>query len=276
MDDYGIRILDSRQKEIIPARHKTEVLTTHGLERTTDPVKLYLREMGNISLLTREGEITIARKIERGEKAIIKALSRTRFVLNSVLALEDKINDSSVLIQDMFDVTEDDIVEGKLEEKKQDILLKIRQIRALSQKLEKISDRRKSIFARGRIISRISRLIRDLNLRSSLRERIIEELKRRLKKVNVLEEEREELKLALKKKKAKTAEIKSRIRHISHELNLDTKEIGLDPESLRKAVRTIARGQEAQRPVQEGAGRGQSPAGRVHRQEIQQPRPAVP
>ncbi len=241
MDDYGIRILDSRQKEIIPARHKTEVLTTHGLERTTDPVKLYLREMGNISSCPARRDHH-ARKIERGEKAIIKALSRTRFVLNSVLALEDKINDSSVLIQDMFDVTEDDIVEGKLEEKKQDILLKIRQIRALSQKFEKISDRKKSIFAKGRIISRISRLIRDLNLRSSLRERIIEELKRRLKKVNALEEEREELKLALKKKKVKTAEIKSRIRHISHELNLDTKEIGLDPESLRKAVRTIAAG----------------------------------
>ena len=52
----------------MPRRRKNELLTTQGLERTTDPVKLYLREMGNISLLTREGEIAIAREIERGEK----------------------------------------------------------------------------------------------------------------------------------------------------------------------------------------------------------------
>ncbi|MCX6562560.1 MAG: hypothetical protein NTU60_03015, partial [Candidatus Aminicenantes bacterium] len=80
IDDYGIKILDTKQKEIIPKRRKSELVTLQGLERTTDPVKLYLREMGTISLLTREGEIAIAREIERGEKSIIKALSKTRLV----------------------------------------------------------------------------------------------------------------------------------------------------------------------------------------------------
>jgi RNA polymerase primary sigma factor len=55
IDDYGIKILDTKQKEIIPKRRKTELATLQGLERTTDPVKLYLREMGTISLLTLSG-----------------------------------------------------------------------------------------------------------------------------------------------------------------------------------------------------------------------------
>jgi len=242
MDDYGIRILDSRHKEIIQARRKNEIPPTHVLERTTDPVKLYLREMGNISLLTREGEIAIAREIERGEKAIIKALSRTRLVLNSVLTLEEKLKDSEILMQEMFDVSEDDIAEGKLDDKRQEILLKIKQIRSLSQRLARIPDRKKNLFSRGRIIIKISRLIRDLNLRSSLREKIIDDLKRRLKKVNEFEEERDELRLALKKKRSKALELNSRIRLLNKQLRSQTEEIGLDPESLRRAVRTIAGG----------------------------------
>ena len=130
MGDYGIKILDSRQKEMIPQRRKSDLVSTHGLERTTDPVKLYLREMGNISLLTREGEIAIAREIERGEKSIIKALSRTRLVLNEVLALEDRIKDNPFIIQEMFDVSEEDIAEGKLEEKKKQILPRSRRSRS--------------------------------------------------------------------------------------------------------------------------------------------------
>ena len=138
IDDYGIKILDQKQKEIAPKRRKSELLTLQGLERTTDPVKLYLREMGNISLLTREGEIAIAREIERGEKSIIKALSKTRLVLNEVLGIEDKIKDEPLIIQEMFDVSEDDIAEGKLEEKKKQILAKIKKIKDLSRKLDRI------------------------------------------------------------------------------------------------------------------------------------------
>ncbi|GAH51342.1 unnamed protein product, partial [marine sediment metagenome] len=55
IDDYGIKILDTKKRNIAPKRRKSDLVSIHGLERTTDPVKLYLREMGNISLLTREG-----------------------------------------------------------------------------------------------------------------------------------------------------------------------------------------------------------------------------
>ena len=129
MDEYGIKILDTKQRKIVPKRKKSDLVSLEGLERTTDPVKLYLREMGNISLLTREGEIAIAREIERGERTIIKALSKTRLVLNEILAIEDIINENPEIMHDVFDLSEEDVSDGKLEEKRKQIVDKIKRIK---------------------------------------------------------------------------------------------------------------------------------------------------
>jgi RNA polymerase primary sigma factor len=244
MDGYGIKILDSRQKEVVPRRRKSDLVSLHGLERTTDPVKLYLREMGNISLLTREGEIAIAREIERGEKSIIKALSRTRMVLNEVLVIEEKIKESPITIQEMFDFTEEDIAEGKLEEKKKQILEKIKKVRELSAKLGKIPTTRKYTITRGRIIVGVSRQIRELNLRTSRRELIIEALREKLRIINDLEDQREELVLSQKSSRRKKEDpaVRQKIKEIQKELRKYHAEIGLDPQALRKAVRSITTG----------------------------------
>ena len=242
MDNYGIKILDSQQKEMIPRRRKSDLVSTHGLERTTDPVKLYLREMGNISLLTREGEIAIAREIERGEKSIIKALSKTRLVLNEVLGLEDRIKDDPFTIQEMFDLSEDDIAEGKLEEKKQQILAMIKKIKELSQKLDRLPKTKKATVSRSRIIVVISSCIRDLNIRSSRRERIIDDLRKRLKRVNDLKDQKDELTVAISKKRKDSSALKQKLQEVNRELRKQTAEIGLDPEALRKSVRSITAG----------------------------------
>ena len=244
MDDYGIKILNQKQADLLPRRRKSDAVSTHGLERTTDPVKLYLREMGNISLLTREGEIAIAKEIERGEKAIIKALSRTRLVLNRTLALEDLIKDSPNAIQEMFDVSEEDIAEGRLDEKRKQILAKIKKIRELSRRLDGLPTTRRKVIARGRFIVRISRLIRELNIRTAQKERIIDELRAVLKRTNDLEDAQEELALKIKhtKSRATAAELKARFKDVQRRLRFLHKEVGLDAQGLRKVIRAITTG----------------------------------
>jgi len=244
IDDYGIKILDTKQREIVPKRRKSELVSLAGLERTTDPVKLYLREMGNISLLTREGEIAIAREIERGEKSIVKALSKTRLVLNEVLSLEDRIKADPMVIQEMFDVSEDDIAEGKLEEKKKQILTKIKKIKDLSHKLDKIPNIRKKVFARSRIIVRMSTYIRDLNLRSTQKEKIIDTLRDKLRVINELEEKKEDLELTLNKtrKKRESEELALKLKDVNRQLRQLQKDIGLDAQNLRKIIRSITTG----------------------------------
>lgn len=244
MDDYGIKILDSRHKEAIPKRKKSDLVSLEGLERTTDPVKLYLREMGNISLLTREGEIAIAREIERGEKAIIKALSKTRLVLNEVLNLEEKINENPEFIHEMFDLSEEDVSEGKLEEKRKQIASKIKRIRKLSAKFDGLPQAKKYRMQRGRLIIQMSRLIQSLNILSDHREKIIEILRDKLKIVNEWEESKEELNLSLSrvKRKERKAELKKKIKEINKLLRTYHKEIGLDSQALRKTLRAITTG----------------------------------
>ncbi len=244
MDDYGIKILGA--KKSVPALKKQRGIQVEapGLERTTDPVKLYLREMGNISLLTREGEIAIAREIERGEKSIIKALSKTRLVLNNVLDLEEQIKNNLLIFLEMFDLSDDEITEDRLEEKREEVLSKIKKIRILCRKLDKIPAAKKFNFARGRIIVMMSRLVRELNIRPSERERIIDSLRANLRKINDLEDGKEELTLALKRARGKKSQaaLKQKHRDLNKRIRELHKEIGLDAQNLRKTLRTITTG----------------------------------
>jgi RNA polymerase primary sigma factor len=244
MDDYGIKILNSKQREIVPKKRRSDLVSLQGLERTTDPVKLYLREMGNISLLTREGEIAIAREIERGEKSIIKALSKTRLVLNEILSLEERIKEEPDIIYEMFEIGEDDLAEGKLEAKKKQIMAKIKKIRDLSVELDKIASLRKNTLKRGRLIVNMSSLIRELNIRSFYREIVISELREKLRAINELEETKEELNLSLSRVKSKKQEalLKQKVKDVNKLIRTYQKEIGLDSQALRKTIRAIATG----------------------------------
>ncbi len=241
IDGYGIKILYKRNM-LSPRTKKSKILKLGSLGRTTDPVKLYLREMGKISLLTREGEVAIAKQMEKSETDIIRALSNTRLALNEVFSLEEKIKGGLEAIHGMFDFNEDQITEKKLEEKKKEILAKIRKIRDLNSKLESGSSSKKCSFARGRFIIKMSRLIREVNIGKAQREKIIDNLRERVKVINELEEVKKELNLRLKQArgKKKKTELKSKVQKINRLLRKQQKEIGLNSQGLRKVLRVIA------------------------------------
>jgi len=66
-------------------------LTPGSLEKTNDPVRMYLREMGTVPLLTREGEVTIAKRIERGQLVVMKAITRSPIVIKELIAVGDDL-----------------------------------------------------------------------------------------------------------------------------------------------------------------------------------------
>src|SRR5436309_5236575 len=76
-------------------------LTPGALDKTNDPVRLYLREMGTVPLLTREGEVEIARRIERGKLAVIKSISRTPLVAKKVIELGDQLHSGERTIREL-------------------------------------------------------------------------------------------------------------------------------------------------------------------------------
>ena len=87
-------------------------LTPGTLEKTNDPVRMYLREMGTVPLLTREGEVEIAKRIERGQMRVLKAISRSPIVIREIVALGEDLkrgvrNVKEVVIFDEEELTED-------------------------------------------------------------------------------------------------------------------------------------------------------------------------
>ncbi len=225
-------------------KRKSNLIYFRGLEGTTDPVKLYLHEMGNIPLLSREKEITLAKEIERGEEIIIRAISKTRLILNEVLNLEDKINENPEIIQELFYGCKHDITEDKLEEMKKQVRSKIKKIRELCSQLKDIPSAKKYAITRKRIIVKISCLIREFNIPAAHKEKTIKNLHEKRSAINELEKTKEELDILRKQTKNKKArsELIKNAKEVSRLIRAHQKEIGLDSQGLRKILRTITMG----------------------------------
>ncbi len=90
----------------------SSISTPGTLEKTNDPVRMYLREMGTVPLLTREGEVEIAKRIERGQMRVLKAISRSPIVIREIVALGEDLkrgvrNVKEVVVFDEEELTED-------------------------------------------------------------------------------------------------------------------------------------------------------------------------
>ena len=81
-------------------------------DKTNDPVRMYLREMGTVPLLTREGEIELAKRIERGERSVRKALSRSPLVIREILALAEDVRRDPNAIREILSLPETMLIEG--------------------------------------------------------------------------------------------------------------------------------------------------------------------
>ena len=81
-------------------------LSPGAMDKNNDSVRVYLREMGMVPLLTREGEIELAKRIERGENAVRKALSRSRLILETLMDVKDALERDRISVTDVLQVGE--------------------------------------------------------------------------------------------------------------------------------------------------------------------------
>lgn len=243
---YMEEIKNILQKEKEPKSTGNRDLIPDGSRAAQNLLNLYFNEMGKISLLTQKEEIALAKRIEKGEMAVIKALSQSRLVIEEIFSMEEIIKKNPDIIPDIFDCTKD-MAQGKLKEKKKDVLDKISTIRKLATQLDSIPDRDKNIVARGRFVIRISRLCRALNIWPSHWEKIILGLGEKLKSICRLEEKIEELGLLLRTKKngENRPELELKINKTEKLLDAYLKEISMNSDGLRKIQRDIIKGKKA-------------------------------
>jgi RNA polymerase primary sigma factor len=91
-------LVEVQQK--VPAKAETKEPT----ERTDDPVRMYLREMGTVELLSREGEIAIAKRIEAGREAMIAGLCESPLSFQAIIIWRDELNEGKVFLRDIIDL----------------------------------------------------------------------------------------------------------------------------------------------------------------------------
>ena len=173
---------DEEENEIedssISKRQVKKDNTGDQLEALTDSVKLYLREIGNVSLLSRQEEIIIAKEIERGENIINNALLETRLTWRKIVALEEMIRGNPEKIPDFFDCS-DNLTEDNLEARSKEIFYGIEEVRNLGAKLEKISCAEPFLLKRKQLKIQLIKIIEKLNLLPVQKEQIIAELRDR-------------------------------------------------------------------------------------------------
>ena len=234
-------------------------LTPGTLEKTNDPVRMYLREMGTVPLLTREGEVEIAKRIERGQVRVLKAISRSPIVIREIAALGEDLkrgvrNVKEVVIFDDEELTEE-IVQARVKATvaRIDALVKHqKKIAQLEEKLEapvpavkaKASAARKNrwLIAREKVL--ISRIVRELKYTPMERKRLLDKVNKTVDTMRTLE--RQIRSLDQKYDASKSEELKKEYRRQQKNCKADLEKIegeaGVSIVELKRTQREMIQG----------------------------------
>ena len=262
----GIEVIDSEQKfqdegkkddKSSEAGEDGEFdFGTIALDKTNDPVRMYLREMGTVPLLSREGEVEIAKRIEHGQKIVLKALSRSPLVVSEILGIGDKLRKTVISIRDVVSFNEDELTDERLEEKKVAVLEIIDSVRKDERAADRIQDKM-STFRRGslqykklalklaRYRVHIIQKVRALELNGTQHDHLVAVIKQTVDKILGAEHEIHKLKKSLETPRrlddAKT--IKRRIRELEGKLKEIEESASATIGDLKRTLATIKSGE---------------------------------
>jgi RNA polymerase primary sigma factor len=232
-------------------------LTPGALEKTNDPVRMYLREMGTVPLLTREGEVEIAKRIERGQIRVLKALSRSPIVINELLALGEDLKKSVRSIKEVvtFDEEEitDEILQNRLREftgKIDDLAKAYKKAGQLQEKYVNISQKKRpKDFRRARIhlaraIVHVSICVRKLGFTNNERKRLIDRLNKTVDTMRSLDRQSQnyERKAEQTRSEDQKKEYRRQARSLHSDLERLEQEVGVAFAELKRTQREIIQG----------------------------------
>jgi RNA polymerase primary sigma factor len=243
-------------------------LTPGALDKTNDPVRMYLREMGTVPLLTREGEVEIAKRIERGKLAVIKSISRTPTIARGIMQMGDALKNEERSIRELVIFVDEEVTEDKIEDRKRQVLRQIDAVRKawavyekLDEKLEKTpkgtTTREKKKYRRvrwevGRARVGLSQLIRRIEFTEPVKRRMIDQIKDQVEAVMRVKREIDQLERQInppvkaRKSKLREEERKHLLKR-QKELKVQVKTMAEDleetPDHLMRTLETIARGE---------------------------------
>jgi len=232
-------------------------LTPGTLEKTNDPVRMYLREMGTVPLLTREGEVEIAKRIERGQNRVLKAISRSPIVIREIVALGEDLkrgvrNVKEVVVFDEEELTED-VVQARVRStvaridalvKHQKKILGFEEKAATPAVKAKVKESRhlRWLIAREKVL--ISRIVRELKYTALERKRLLDKVNKTVDTMRTLE--RQIRSLDQKYDASKSEELKKEYRRQQKNCRTDLEKIegdaGVSIAELKRTQREMIQG----------------------------------
>jgi RNA polymerase primary sigma factor len=271
----GIEIVDSEQKyreEKLLDRtgegaEELELdLTPGALDKTNDPVRMYLREMGTVPLLTREGEVEIAKRIERGKLAVIKSISRTPTVARAIMTMGDQLKNDERSIRELVTFVDEELTDDKIEDRKRQVLRQIEAVKkawlVVEKAKEKLDKTPRGITARDKrkyhrvrwewLEARVelSQLIRKIEFTEAVKRRLIDQIKEAVEAVMRVRREIDQMERQLnpKNKKAKLKEeerknLLKRQKELKVQVKTMADELEETPDQLMRTLETISRGE---------------------------------
>jgi RNA polymerase primary sigma factor len=189
-------------KDDLPVAEDSELDLTPGmLEKTNDPVRMYLREMGTVPLLTREGEVAIAKRIERGQLLVLKTITRSPIILKELLTIGEDLRKGTRSIKEIVQFDDEELTEEKIENKTKKTLKVLDKIAKLyleclkeAAKLERMVKSKKHSYISAkyhvaRLRIEMSQLARSLEFHLFEKKRLIDKIRHTVERLQSLERE---------------------------------------------------------------------------------------
>jgi len=227
------------------------------LDKTNDPVRMYLREMGTVPLLTREGEVEIAKRIERGQLRVLKALSRSPIVIKEILALGEDLKRGIRSIKELVAFDEEEITDEIVQARLKDFVGKIddlgkhhKKVLQLEEKLGEIQQKKKPKDYRrcrwqlGREQVQVSMGIRNLKFTNPERKRLIDKVNKTVDSMRQLDRQINNLEKKIEATRVEETRREYRRIQKSHRLDLEKieKDTGVTYQELKRTQREIIQG----------------------------------
>jgi len=233
-------------------------LTPGALEKTNDPVRMYLREMGTVPLLTREGEVEIAKRIERGQLRVMKAISRSPIVIREIIALGEDLKRGVRNIKEVVTFDEEELTEEVLQARIKQTVAKIdslvkhqkkaaqleERLAAIAGQKTKAKEQRKLCWAIARERIEGHRIIRELKYTNQERKRLLDKVNKTVDSMRMLE--RQIKSLDQKYDASKSEELKKEYRRQQKNCKMDLEkleqEAGVTIAELKRTQREMIQG----------------------------------
>ena len=266
----GIEVVDSEQKyreqKLLDRRSEGSDdiglnLAPSAIDKTNDPVRMYLRAVGTVPLLTREGEVEIAKRIERGKLSIIKAISRTPIIAKAVVRMGEQLTSGDRTVRVLAIFHDDEVTDERIDCRAGDVIAQIETIRKTrldvvrrEKQVGTIPKREKTRYRRNyrnllRAQVTLSRLIRGIDFTEPAKRRLVDSVKEITEGVQGIRREIEQLdrqltaKTRRRVKDAEKRHIARRQRELRALLRSRTAELEQPAAGLERTLHTILRGE---------------------------------